>query len=45
MVDAKGPIGLHRIRLRVDGVDSIPIVKTGDRFEFDPNQTVEVKNP
>ena len=41
--DAPDVVGLHRVRLRVDGVDSIPIVKTGDKFEFDPDQSVEVK--
>ena len=36
--------GLYRVRLRVDGVDSIPILKTVDnKFEFDPNQSVEVQ--
>ncbi len=43
-VDAPGDvIGLHRVRLRVDGVDSIPVVRAGAKIEFDPNQSVEVK--
>ena len=42
-VDVKGKEGFHRVRLRVDGVDSIPIVKINDLFEFDPNQSVQVK--
>ena len=41
--DAPDVVGLHRVRLRVDGVDSIPIVKTGDKFDFDPDQSVEVQ--
>jgi len=41
--DVKGPLGFHRVRLRVDGIDSIPVVKTGDVFDFDPNQSVEVQ--
>lgn len=41
--DVKGPHGFHRVRLRVDGIDSIPVVKTGDVFEFDTNQSVEVQ--
>jgi hypothetical protein len=36
-------VALHRVRLRVDGIDSIPIRKTGDALDFDPDQTVEVK--
>jgi len=40
--DAPGAAGLSRVRLRVDGVDSIPIVTVNDKFEFDPNQSVEV---
>jgi Pvc16 N-terminal domain len=35
--------GFHRVRLRVDGIDSIPVKKTGDVVEFDPDQSVEVK--
>jgi hypothetical protein len=31
------------VRLRVDGVDSIPIVKVADKLEFDPDQSVEVQ--
>jgi hypothetical protein len=41
--DAPPDLGIHRVRLRVDGVDSIPIVKTGDKLDFDPGQSVEVK--
>jgi hypothetical protein len=36
-------IGVHRIRLSVDGIDSIAAVKTGDAFDFDAGQSVEVK--
>jgi Pvc16 N-terminal domain len=43
--DAPGDLGVHRVRLRVDGVDSIPIVKSGETMTFDPAQSVEVKNP
>lgn len=43
--DAPGELGLHRVRLRVDGVDSIPITKSGATMAFDPAQSVEVKNP
>lgn len=43
-VDAPGDVlGLHRVRLRVDGIDSIPIVRVGAGMEFDPGQSVEVK--
>jgi hypothetical protein len=36
-------VGLHRVRLRVDGVDSIPFVRTpAGVLEFDATQTVEV---
>jgi hypothetical protein len=43
-VDVHGSeVGLHRVRLRVDGVDSIPMSKVGDTFEFDAAQSVEVK--
>jgi len=41
--DAPGVDGVYRVRLRVDGVDSIPMKKAGDAFEFDPDQSVEVK--
>jgi hypothetical protein len=41
--DAPDVVGLHRVRLRVDGVDSIPIVKVADKLEFDPDQSVEVQ--
>lgn len=41
-VDVTAASGLHRVRLRVEGVDSIPITKTGDTFDFDINQTVQV---
>ncbi|HEX2832555.1 MAG TPA: DUF4255 domain-containing protein [Thermoanaerobaculia bacterium] len=43
--DAPGEPGVHRVRLRVDGVDSIPIVKTNGVMTFDAAQSVEVKNP
>jgi len=43
--DAPGELGTHRVRLRVDGIDSIPIVKVNDLPAFDPDQSVEVKNP
>ncbi|MEA2874602.1 MAG: hypothetical protein QOH67_4830 [Hyphomicrobiales bacterium] len=36
-------VGVHRIRLRVDGIDSLPMKKTGDVIDFDPDQSVEVK--
>lgn len=36
-------VGFHRVRLRVDGVDSIPIKKTAGSYEFDVDQSVEVK--
>jgi len=35
--------GIHRVRLNVDGVESIAAVRTGDSFEFDASQSVEVK--
>jgi hypothetical protein len=35
--------GFHRVRLRVDGIDSIPVVKTGDAIDFDADQSIEVK--
>jgi hypothetical protein len=41
--DVKGDKGFHRVRLRVDGIDSIPVVKVSDIFEFDPKQSVEVQ--
>lgn len=36
--------GAHVVRLRVDGIDSLPVTYTGApaRFEFDPQQTVTV---
>jgi hypothetical protein len=43
--DAPGDLGVHRVRLRVDGVDSIPIVKSNGTMTFDSAQSVEVKNP
>jgi hypothetical protein len=43
--DAPGALGIHRVRLRVDGVDSLPMKKVDGKFEFDPDQSVEVKNP
>ena len=38
----KGDVATHLVRIRVDGVESIPIIKTGDVLGFDPNQSVEV---
>jgi hypothetical protein len=35
-------VGFHRVRLRVGGIDSIPIKKTDDLLDFDPDQSVEV---
>jgi Pvc16 N-terminal domain len=35
--------GFHRVRLRVDGIESIPMKTTGDAMDFDPGQSVEVK--
>jgi hypothetical protein len=36
--------GIHRVRLRVDGVDSILMKPAaGGGFEFDPDQSVVVK--
>jgi hypothetical protein len=34
----------YPVRLRVDGVDSMPFVATGSppKFSFDPNQSVKV---
>lgn len=43
--DASGAAGTHRVRLRVAGVDSIPIVKSGEVLAFDPDQSIEVKDP
>lgn len=42
-VKVKGPAGWYRVRLRVDGVDSIPIVADADTYKFDDAQSVEVK--
>jgi hypothetical protein len=38
-------VGTYVIRLRVDGVDSLPIVRTGPPpgLQFDPNQTVTIQ--
>lgn len=41
-VKVKGPLGLYRVRLRVGGVDSIPIVPDGNTYKFDDNQSVQV---
>lgn len=42
--DVPGSVtGFHRLRLRVDGIDSIPVKKTGDVVAFDADQSVEVK--
>ena len=35
-------LGFHRVRLRVDGIDSIP-VKSGGPVAFDADQSVEIK--
>lgn len=35
--------GFHRVRLRIDGVDSIAMKKVGETFDFDGDQSVEVK--
>lgn len=43
-VKVKGPVALYRVRLRVDGVESIPIKADGDTFKFDDAQSVQV-NP
>jgi hypothetical protein len=40
---AMAPVGFHRVRLRVDGIDSIPIKVTAGGFDFDDAQSVEVK--
>jgi Pvc16 N-terminal domain len=40
---ASGDAGIHRVRLRVDGVDSIPIKIVNGGFEFDQNQSVKVQ--
>ncbi len=41
--DVTADPGPHRVRLRVDGVDSMPFVRTpAGLLEFDPAQTVEV---
>jgi len=34
--------GAYVIRLRVDGVDSIPVTITGSKLDFDPQQRVTV---
>ena len=41
--DVSGALGKHRVRLRVDGVDSIPIKVVNGGFEFDDDQSVEVQ--
>lgn len=41
-IDVQGDVGPHRVRLRVDGVDSIPVRIVNGLMEFDPNQSVEV---
>lgn len=43
--DAPGDLGMHRVRLRIDGIDSIPVKKVNGIPQFDPDQSVEVKNP
>jgi len=40
--DVQGDAGKHLVRLRVDGIETIPIIKTNDQLEFDPTQSVEV---
>jgi hypothetical protein len=37
------PKGIHRVRLRVDGIDSIVMKETAGGFVFDPAQSVEVQ--
>jgi uncharacterized protein DUF4255 len=42
--DVPGSVaGFHRVRLRVDGIDSIPMKRVGDTVVFDVDQSVEVK--
>ena len=36
-------VGVHRVRLSVDGIESIAAVRTGDVLEFDAALSVEVK--
>ncbi len=36
-------VGFHRVRLRVDGIDSIPMKRSADGVAFDTDQSVEVK--
>lgn len=38
-------VGAHRVRLRVDGIDSIPMRKAGEAIDFDADQSVTVKEP
>jgi hypothetical protein len=40
----QGTVGVHSyiVRLRVDGVESIPVVRHGTRLEFDPQQKVTI---
>jgi len=42
-VKVKGPVDIYRVRLRVEGVDSIPIKRDGQTLKFDDDQSVEVK--
>ncbi|MFL6247268.1 MAG: DUF4255 domain-containing protein [Thermoanaerobaculia bacterium] len=42
-VKVQGPLGTYRVRLRVDGVDSIPIKQDGSTYKFDDDQSVEVQ--
>jgi hypothetical protein len=35
-------VGSHPVRLRVDGIDSLPVVAAADGFAFDPQQTVVI---
>ncbi len=35
--------GFHRVRLRVDGIDSVPVKRTGGVVDFDAGQSVEVR--
>jgi hypothetical protein len=41
---AQAPAGEHPVRLRVDGIDSLPVTASGSppSFDFDPQQTVTV---
>ena len=36
------PLGTYTVRLRVDGVDNLPVTLNGTQFDLDPNQQVTV---